>query len=179
MPFHIYNARSPSRRPRNFRDGHHFELDFADQPLAPILDPAGARQSKDIAIDVIERIRLQRDHFRAGGKSRAQRAFHIGEAYRAYLTLRLRDDMCGLEAFQNIVEDLVNALRGGKRFLHAPVDLAAIAMDVENGGGANGKLSERSGDNRTHGSGRPENRPGRAHGPFPWRWLSGRRFALP
>lgn len=140
LPFHIDNARSPFRRLRNFRDCRHFRLDIVHQPRASIVNATGARQSKNIPVNIVERIGLQRDHFRPGRKASAQRTFHIGEAHRAYLTLRLRDDMRRLETFKNVVEDPVNALRRGERFLHAPVDFAAITMDIENGGGANGKL---------------------------------------
>ena len=48
--------------------------------------------------------------------------------------------MSRLEPFQNIVEDFIHAFRGRERFLDALIDLLAIAFDIENGRGANGKF---------------------------------------
>jgi hypothetical protein len=47
--------------------------------------------------------------------------------------------MSGFEAFQDVIENLVNAFRGSQGFFHSLVDFAAVAVGVENGGSANGK----------------------------------------
>jgi len=47
--------------------------------------------------------------------------------------------MRGFEAFQRFVENLVHALGGGEGFFYALVNFAAVAVNVKNGGSANGK----------------------------------------
>jgi hypothetical protein len=53
--------------------------------------------------------------------------------------------MSGLEALQRFVEYAIHAFRGRQRFFDSPIDLAAVAVDVENGLGANGKLQNAGG----------------------------------
>ncbi len=47
--------------------------------------------------------------------------------------------MRGFEALERLVKDLVNALGGRECFFYATVDFAAVSVDIEKRGGANGK----------------------------------------
>ena len=53
--------------------------------------------------------------------------------------------MRGFEALERIVEDSVNALGGRECFFYALVDFAAVSVDIENGGSANGKCENARG----------------------------------
>jgi hypothetical protein len=53
--------------------------------------------------------------------------------------------MGGFEALKSFVEHPIDAFSGCERFFYAPVDFAAVALDVENGGGANGKFKNARG----------------------------------
>ena len=94
----------------------------------------------DIAIDVGQRIWLQGDHLGSRGKSRAQRSFYIAQAHRAYFALGLGDYVSRFQALQHVIEYAINALCRREGFFHALIDLAAVAVDVKNRLGANGKL---------------------------------------
>src|SRR5207248_2104247 len=128
-PFDAGYRRSIPVRFRALRDRAHARLQFLDDGFAAIGDFEGAGDAPDVVPDVDQRIGGERYDARLAGQARGQRGFDVFQADSADLALRLRDDVCRLEAFQDVGEDYIYRERVANAVLYETVDFAAVAGD--------------------------------------------------
>jgi len=81
--------------------------------------------------DIPERCGIQRHHHGPAGQARRYGALHIVQAYSTDLAMNLGQDMGRLQAFQHIVENLIDGQRFAPRLANQAIDLPAVAIHGE------------------------------------------------
>jgi len=114
-------------------------LEVRDQGLAALGDRKRGGDAADIVPDFGEGIRLEGDDLGAALQAAGHRGLDVAQAHGTDFALDLGEDVGGLEALDDVIEDVVDRDGLARGLFDEAIDFGAAGIDGDAGAGADGE----------------------------------------